>query len=491
MKDHFLAMATLGLGLIAYIVLVQWKSVTGGDEGIGGFSRPEILGSSDETRFYYVVVALTVLIVGFATLLVRSRIGLALMAIREDETGARSLGIPTHLYKVQVFGMAAAMTGIAGSLGAHLIEFVSPEGYDLNASIAMLAAVVIGGLGSLLGAVIGGILVAMLPTVLFAAARHAALAYGVIMALIVLFLPGGIASLLLGGARLLGSRSGKEGGRPAASAVEMRSARQAALAAPPAPGPSLLEVHGLDVRFGGVHAVRDLHLTVRENQIFGLIGPNGAGKTSVFNLITGYVRPQGGRIVFAGTDVTGWSPEQLTRIGLARTFQVARPFTTLSVLDNVLIGRHVRRRALLGEEMLNLPRAAAERRRDRDFALSLLADFGLAHLADVPTGSLPYGHLRLVEVARALATEPRILLLDEPAAGLNDRESDELLEQLVRLRSTGMTILMVEHDMNLVMNVCDEILVMDAGACLAKGDPVSIQSNFQVVEAYLGSGSRT
>jgi len=253
----------------------------------------------------------------------------------------------------------------------------------------------------------------------------------------------------------------------------------------------LLITQSLGVRFGGLLALDNLNLALPEGGLYGLIGPNGAGKTTVFNLLSGFLKPTQGTMAFAGQDLHGWPPHLRTRLGVARTFQNIRLFEDLSVLDNVLVGLHCRRQTGWWDGLLHSPRYRREERGQRRQALALLEEVDLKDAALERAGQLPYGHQRRLEIARALASEPRLLLLDEPASGLDQIESDRLGEMILALRSQGLTILLVEHDMSLTMEVAEEIVVLNYGQLLAEGPPRAIQKHPEVIAAYLGSDWQT
>jgi len=250
----------------------------------------------------------------------------------------------------------------------------------------------------------------------------------------------------------------------------------------------LLETKNLRRSFGGVHAVRDVSMEVPVGAIKAVIGPNGAGKTTLFNLIAGTVAPHQGEVLFRGRRITAWKPHAVASLGIARTFQTTKLFPHMTVHENVMVGRHPRTRAGFFAGLLNLPWTWREDREIRIKAAEILADIGLASYANETASNLPFGRQRLVEVARALATEPALLLLDEPAAGLNIYETQELSQLILKIRDRGVTCLIVEHDMSLVMNISDEVLVLDQGQKIAEGPPKEIQRNPDVIRIYLGDG---
>ncbi|MEJ2290301.1 MAG: branched-chain amino acid ABC transporter ATP-binding protein/permease [Deinococcales bacterium] len=505
LSGHYLALATLAWGIIATILFTQLASITGGPNGFTHVPVLSLFGLDfiDPGHFYYLTLVFAVLAVAALASLIRSRAGRAVRAMRSSEAAAASVGMEVGRIKLQVFVLAAALAGLGGALFAYFIAFISPSAFDLGASIRLLTMAMIGGahpLGGVVGAAVVTLLDDVLQNVIPNASGQAGLvqviAYGAILVGLMLVSPRGLEPLLTRVWRLRLRAGPAEPPAPAAPVAaapepgalptEARETAPAATAAsgepPAAAGLTGLQVRGLGRRFGGLQAVDDLSFELRAGEILGLIGPNGAGKTTAFNVISGLLPPSEGRVLLGGDDVTAAAAQRMARRGLTRTFQNTALFE-MSVLENVMAGCYIRTRGGVWAGVLGLGRA--DEARARREARRALARVGLTELAaDAP--SLPVGKQRLLEVARSLAMRPRVLLLDEPAAGLRYAEKRELAGLLSALRDEGLAILLVEHDMDLVMSVADRIVVMNYGQTLTEGTPEQVRQDPEVIAAYLG-----
>ncbi len=498
LSGHYLAMATIGFGIIVQLILINSKDLTNGSDGISGIPAPWIgpIDLSGPTNFFY-LAALSLILMIWASLLLRnSRIGRALQAIRENEMAAETMGIDTTLFKVTAFALSAAYAGFAGSLfafsGSH---YISPDTFSFDQSVVLLAMAVLGGNGSAVGAVVGAFLLTLAPELLRFLKDSYFMFYAAGIVAIMVFMPGGIAGLVYSlpvSGRL---RQWWASGGSAAPARIPAAAQTAAGRANPFPVLpegvnnewTLLSVKGLAKQFGGLKAVDGVDMEIRQGEIQALIGPNGSGKTTTLNLLSGLYTPTAGNLLFDGQEIGGKKPHSITAVGMARTFQNIRLFGELTAMDNVLIGQHVRSKAGLVSSFLHLPSQRKEEAVLRQKAFEVLEFVGLQGKETAIAKSLPYGQQRLLELARALASVPKLLLLDEPAAGLNAAETEGLVELLLKIRDRGITILLVEHDMSLVMNVSDHITVLNFGKKIAEGPAEKIETNQEVIDAYLGT----
>ena len=499
LSGHYLAMATIGFGIILQLILVNEIWLTNGSDGITKIPSPWIgsLELKDPGSFFYVAAVSLVLFTWGAIHLKDSRVGRALMAIRENEMAAETTGVDTTYYKIMAFVLSAGYAGFGGWLFAHSCShYISPDTFSFDQSVMLLTMAVLGGNGSAIGAIIGATLLTLLPEVLRFLKDSYMMFYAAGIVLIMIFMTGGIAGLVGNMPVSLRLRERWNAGSTASRQVAAAAlARESAGAKPKAHRIAdcagskevLLTVKGLAKHFGGLKAVDGVDMEVRRGEIQALIGPNGSGKTTILNMLSGLYIPTAGEISLAGTAIAGKKPHLITSMGVARTFQNIRLFGELTVLENVLIGRHCHSRAGLFTSILQPPSQKAEEAKIRAKALEMLEFVGLKGKEFAKSNSLPYGQQRLLELARALVSDPKLLLLDEPAAGLNAAETEALIELLFQICTRDVTILLVEHDMNLVMNVSDHITVLNFGRKIAEGPADEIEKNQEVIDAYLGT----
>jgi ABC-type branched-subunit amino acid transport system ATPase component/ABC-type branched-subunit amino acid transport system permease subunit len=464
----YLAMMTIAFSFIVEHVAIEWRDVTGGQNGLMGIAQPALAGWLEGERG---VVTLSVALAGVSLYLfhrlARAPLGMAMVAVRDSETAARAVGYNPVVVKTLAFALSAALTGLAGGLFASLMTFVAPSSFPFSQSILFLLAVIVGGAGYTLGPVLGAAVIVVLPELIAWVAEYRLLLFGALLLMVLWLAPDGILGTL---SRLVRRRPSSA---PEPSGVDIA----AFLGGSARPS---LEVRGLTIAFGGVRAATDVVLTAAPGHVTALIGPNGAGKTTVLNMIGGFYRPDAGSIRLGSRDLAGAPAWTVARAGIARTYQTTQLFGSLSVLENVLAGL---RRGRLGH-----PLAGAASAEQRALAEGLLAFVGYASARDAAAQDLPHVDRRLVEIARGVAMRPHVLLLDEPAAGLMRADKARLGGVLRRLAGAGLTVILVEHDMALVMGISDHVVVLDAGRPIASGTPEVVRSDAKVKEAYLGSG---
>ena len=488
---HFLPLSTIAWGL-SIAMLFGNIDALGRHTGLSNIPALTVGPWSlvDPRAVYYLVWATVGLACLFAHNLLQSRAGRAIRSLRGGATLLASVGADAYRVRLTLFVTAALLAGLAGWLYAHKNRFVSPSPFDVRASIEYLLMAVAGGLGQLSGALVGSALVLLmknglqdvLPLLSQRFTQLEAVAFAILFILLVHFARGGVMGFVVRWTR------GRFGAAPAAAdALTGGAANVTPLARRtlPARGTRILSVAGAVKRFGGLVAVHEVSFDVDAGEIVGLIGPNGAGKSTMFNLLTCTMPMTAGRVQFLGADITGCSQREVARLGLARTFQHVKLRPQMSLLDNVALGAHSRTRAGVLRAGFRLDRE--EERQIFAEAWRQLERIGLADRAQALAGSLPLGTQRILEIARALAADPVLLVLDEPAAGLRRQEKEALGELLRRLRDEGVTILIVEHDMDFVMKLVDRLVVMNFGQKLVEGAPAAVRADARVQSAYLGS----
>jgi branched-chain amino acid transport system permease protein len=507
LKGDYLAIVTLGFGEIVPIVARNWPSVTNGAMGLNGVAAPQIFGYGfgiNATPYYYVGLGLVALLILTSLRLKDSRIGRAWMAIREDEIAAAAMGVDRVRFKLLAFATGAAFAGATGTFYVAKLQTATPEMFMFPVSVMILVMIVFGGIGNIWGVVVGALLLQMLQSwfledlsqwlhglgrlVHVEWLQHVELAssieliFGVILVVMMLYRREG----LIPAARRMPALSLDQQSAQVARGG-FADFRAAAPAEKGEAGP-LLEVDRLTVAFGGLVALRAVSLAVPAQSVLAVIGPNGSGKSTLFNAVTGLVDPQSGHVHFAGRDISRQPPHHVLEAGIARTFQNIRLFPNLSVVENVMIGMHARLSTGAAGALLRLPRTRHEEEQALERALEILALFGnrLLPRAFHVASSLSYANRRRTEIARAIASQPKLLLLDEPTAGMNPAETLELAEQIKSLHESGLAIVLIEHKLDVVVSLADTVVVLDHGEKIAEGPPAVVRHDEEVIRAYLG-----
>ncbi len=490
MSGHYLPLATIAWGLSLYYAMSNMEFL-GKYDGILGVPAMNLFGISLASgRSYYYLIWLVALLAAIAVIhLLDSRTGRAIRALKGGVTMAEAMGISTYRYKVMVFVIAAVLAAVSGWLFAHFQRTVNPSPFGLNKGIEYLFMAVLGGVGHVWGAFTGAAVVklvedqlqVLLPKLFGGNGNYEIIVFGIVLVIVLKVAPQG---LFPGLARAFGALAGRWL-PPAQRVRDWEGAPALPERDKPVAGELLLDVQAVRKQFGGLVAVNDVSFTIRAGEIIGLIGPNGAGKSTTFNLITGVLGLTRGNVMFRGQSVGGLSSREIAERGMSRTFQHVKMLPEMTVLENVALGGYLRSRHGVFAAMLRLDRdeekrlfAEAERQLER---------IGMAGQMHELAGNLALGPARLMEIARALCTDPALLLLDEPAAGLRHKEKQALAEVLRQLKAEGMSILLVEHDMDFVMNLTDRIVVMEFGTKLIEGTPKDVQESPAVRAAYLGT----
>jgi branched-chain amino acid transport system permease protein len=488
-RGEYLILLTLAFQMVVYGLMLSWVDLTAGRTGISAIPRPRLFGVTLVTpaQFLPLIVVCVAAVFAIAYRIGESPLGRILKAMRDDEVATLAIGKSVLRYKVLVFCVSGALTAVAAALFAHYQAFINPFSFNLDRSIFIVAIVVLGGTANLTGTVVGAIVFVGLPEILrFLQARQDIvdairdLLFGLLLMLFMRFRPEGFIPEHAGARPLGPPRRAEPLGAPATTAPRTTSG----------PAHPVLRAEGLRKSFGGIAAARELDLALSPGKITALVGPNGAGKTTVFNLLTGFVIPDAGVVLLHGTDVTRLTPWKTVARGLARSFQDVRLFEHMTVLDNVLAAIPGQPGERLGPLFLAPRRVAAAERENRDKASDYLAFVGLSGKAGDIAGSLAFGEQKLVALARLIATEANVLLLDEPAAGIDLQWVHRILDLIRRLAASGKTVCIVEHNLEVVTAIADHAYFMEAGRIIAEGRPEELMADRRLGEIYFGTARR-
>lgn len=499
-REFYLAMMTLGFGMIFYELIREWTGVTGGVAGLSGVPAPSLktlkfLGIAiGPVAYFQFMLAVTAVVIWQLRNLLTSPYGRAFFAIHASEVAAGSIGVARVATKREAYTLSAALTGLAGGFYAHLVGYLGPESFGLHRSVEALVMAVVGGLGNLSGPVLGAIVFTYMPEKLQFFADWQFMVYGLLLMFSFVLLPKGLAGLLLPRANYiklsaqaaarLSSAKGAVVSSPGETVALGKTDRTALAGAP------LLVAKDIELSFLGLRALDGVTLEIHPGQIIGLVGPNGSGKSTLVNVISGIYQPNRGTVTFEGRTISGQYDHEVAKLGVLRTFQDPRLVQSFTVRENVLLGMHRLYRQGRVAAAFNLPSAHREEAQMLARVNEALELTGLTALADMPVKDLPYGDQRMTELSRVLVADPRIVLLDEPAAGLSEGELVRLADVIRVLKEQAVSVVLIEHHMDFLDDLVDQVIVLESGKKIYSGDMEGMYRNPAVVAAYLGKAGR-